>query len=108
MKDQEPRHGTLEIYTFAILFSAMSDPLYLVIIFTPLEAADAIRQAAAQAGAGKIGNYDSCSFSARGTGRFRPLEGSSPYAGETGTVAEVAEERIEMFVTKEHLYKTLL
>ncbi len=57
----------------------------------------------ADAGAGKIGNYDSCSFSSRGTGRFRGNEASSPTIGEPGVLKEVEEERIEAVATEENL-----
>jgi hypothetical protein len=36
------------------------------------------------AGAGNIGQYDSCSFNLEGKGTFRALEGSNPYVGLIG------------------------
>lgn len=48
------------------------------------------------AGAGEIGKYSHCSFSSRGIGRYKPLEGSKPVIGEVGKFEEVEEERIEM------------
>ena len=50
----------------------------------------------ADAGAGRIGDYDHASFSAPGTGRFRPLEGANPAIGAVGQVESVAEERVEV------------
>lgn len=91
--------------------------MYHLIIYCPENAADAVRKAAANAGAGKIGNYDSCSFSSKGIGRFRPLEGAHPAVGNVGSVEEVPEERIEMMagedvisaviaaITKAHPYE---
>ena len=67
-----------------------------IVVFTPLDTADQVRQALADAGAGHIGNYDSCSFSSRGIGRFRPLEGANPHIGQQGQLEEVEEERIEV------------
>ena len=75
--------------------------LYHIIIYCPENCADAIRSAAANAGAGKIGNYDSCSFSSKGIGRFRPLEGSDPAIGTIEEIEEVAEERIEVVASEE-------
>ncbi len=66
-----------------------------IVVFVPVSHADAVREALAEAGAGHIGNYDSCSFSSRGTGRFRGMQGSKPFIGERGTLEEVSEERIE-------------
>ena len=79
----------------------MDFPYYHLIVYTPVEAADAVRKALADAGAGKIGAYDSCSFSTRGTGRFRPLEGSDPHVGSQGKLEEVEEEKIAVLVPKE-------
>ena len=66
-----------------------------VVTFVPHEHADAMRAALNAAGAGEIGDYDSCTFSVSGEGRFRPLVGSSPAVGEVGSAAVVPETRIE-------------
>lgn len=71
---------------------------YHLIIYAPLSHAQAIRDVLAGGGAGQIGHYDSCSFSSRGIGRFRPLKGSNPHIGKIGMVEEVEEERIEVVV----------
>ena len=62
--------------------------------------ADAVRRSLADAGAGRIGDYDHASFSAPGTGRFRPLEGANPAIGSVGQVESVAEERVEVLVPR--------
>ncbi len=81
--------------------------MYSLIIYSPASSADAIRNAAAKAGAGKIGNYESCSFSSRGTGRYRPLKGATPAIGSIGTLEEVEEERIEFVVNDDVLQDVL-
>lgn len=48
-----------------------------------------------EAGAGKIGNYSFCTFSVKGTGRFKPEQGAIPHTGEVGKFETVTEERIE-------------
>jgi len=48
-----------------------------LVIFAPLSHADIVRQALGEAGAGKIGNYEFCSFSTRGIGGFRGNENSN-------------------------------
>ena len=85
----------------------MEADLYQLIVHAPLDAADAIREAAANAGAGAIGEYDHCSFSVHGTGRFRGSQNANPTVGTTGTVETVQEERIEMVVTSSHLSPVL-
>ena len=71
---------------------------YHLIVYVPLTHAQAVRAALASSGAGKIGTYDSCSFSSKGIGRFRPLKGAKPFVGKEGALEEVEEERIEVVV----------
>lgn len=66
-----------------------------IVVFAPRSHAWQIRQALADCGAGHVGNYDSCSFSSKGTGRFRGKEGTKPFVGKSGKVEEVKEEKIE-------------
>ena len=71
---------------------------FKVVVFVPEAGEAAVRQAMSEAGAGGIGRYRECSFSAPGTGGFRPLEGANPAIGEVGKREEVAERRLEMLV----------
>jgi dinuclear metal center YbgI/SA1388 family protein len=71
------------------------DPLDKIVVFAPVDAADAVRDALTGAGAGALGDYDSCTFSTPGQGRFRPLEGASPAIGSVGRTEVVDEVRIE-------------
>lgn len=66
-----------------------------IVVYVPVTHADAVRKVLADAGAGKMGAYDSCSFSVKGIGRFRPLKGAKPFLGTAGKIKTVAEERIE-------------
>ncbi len=74
-----------------------------LVIFVPLSHAEIVRKTLGEAGAGKIGNYDLCSFSSRGTGRFRGNERSNPAVGGLGKYESVEEERIEVVVPREIL-----
>ena len=74
-----------------------------IVVFTPLSHANAVRKALADAGTGHIGKYDSCSFSTRGIGRFRPLKGARPFIGKEGGLEEVEEERIEVICEAKEL-----
>ena len=80
---------------------------YHLIIYVPESDADAVRSAAASAGAGTIGNYDSCSFSSKGTGRFRPAKGANPSIGTTDVLEEIVEERIEVVAEEKKLSNIL-
>lgn len=74
------------------------------IVFTvPETHADAVREAACKAGAGRIGEYAFCSFSLKGTGRFLPLSGANPFLGAAGKLETVSEERIETICPQEAL-----
>ncbi len=78
-----------------------------IAVFVPTSHADKVREALAESGAGHIGNYDFCSFSIKGTGRFRGLEGSKPFIGERGKVEKVEEEKIETICPIEKLKEVL-
>lgn len=64
-------------------------------VFVPVDDCDRVREAIAGAGAGWIGNYSECTFSVRGTGTYRPLEGTNPYIGSAGRLEKVDEIRLE-------------
>jgi hypothetical protein len=66
-----------------------------LIVFVPREALDDVRDALFAAGAGRIGDYERCSWYTQGTGTFRGGEGTSPNVGESGREQRVAELRLE-------------
>jgi len=68
--------------------------------YVPAADAQRLREALAAAGAGRLGDYDSASFSSTGEGRFRPLEGAQPHIGTIGETETVEEVRIEVVVPR--------
>jgi hypothetical protein len=72
-----------------------------LVVFVPREALDAVRNALFDAGAGRIGNYEHCSWYTQGTGTFLGGEGSSPALGEAGREQRVAELRLETVFPEE-------
>ncbi len=78
-----------------------------IVVFVPTTDADSIRKALANAGAGHIGNYDCCSFSVKGIGRFRPGENANPHIGSRGEIEEVEEERIETICPKDKVKEVI-
>ena len=64
--------------------------------YVPAEYAEKVKSAMFSAGAGKIGNYDSCSFESEGIGQFRALPGSSPFIGKQDSLEKVRELKVEM------------
>ena len=78
-----------------------------LVVFVPISHADAIRRVLGETGAGKIGNYDFCSFSIQGIGRFRPNQNAKPLIGEANVIEAVKEERIETIVARSVLQKVI-
>ena len=74
-----------------------------IVVFAPETHADAVREAMGKAGAGKMGNYSFCSFSAKGIGRFKPEKGAHPTVGKVGRIESVSEERIETICERKRL-----
>ncbi|HEY3922498.1 MAG TPA: YqfO family protein [Gaiellaceae bacterium] len=66
-----------------------------LVVFVPAEALDAVRDALFDAGAGRIGDYERCSWFVEGTGSFRALAGANPAVGEVGADENVRELRLE-------------
>ncbi len=67
-----------------------------IVVFTPLEATDAVREALGKAGAGQLGEYSFCSYAVVGKGYFLPSENAEPHIGKPGEFETVTEERIEV------------
>src|SRR5918911_3646249 len=69
--------------------------------FVPEEALDATRDAVFAAGAGRIGDYERCSWYAVGTGTFLGGESTDPTIGQPGRDERVAELRLETIYPEE-------
>ena len=66
-----------------------------IVTFVPETHHQAVKAALFEAGAGNIGNYDSCSFNVEGTGTFRGNSASTPFLGKPLELSEEKEIRIE-------------
>jgi hypothetical protein len=74
----------------------------LMLIFTvPETHLDTVLDGIAGAGAGVIGDYTHCSFTAAGTGRFKPGAGANPTLGEREQINTEPELRVETFLPRE-------
>lgn len=80
---------------------------YKLAVFVPESHLVPLRQALGDAGAGWIGDYSHCTFSASGQGTFLPREGAKPWLGEVGTLEEVKESKLETLVAGDRLPKVL-
>jgi hypothetical protein len=71
---------------------------YKLVWFVPREALDPTREAVFAAGAGRIGDYERCSWYTAGTGTFLAGEGADPSIGRVGKEERVSELRVETVV----------
>ena len=78
-----------------VVLDSGRDGLDKLTYFVPGADAERVRAAVAAAGAGRIGDYEGCSFSTPGEGRFRPLSGARPTIGRVGDLEVVDEVRVE-------------
>ncbi len=75
--------------------------------YVPASHLEAVKTSVFAAGAGRIGNYDSCCWQTLGQGQFRALDGSKPFLGQQGQVETVAEYRVEL-VCEEALLRDVI
>ena len=66
--------------------------------FVPEDALNATRDAVFDAGGGRIGEYERCSWYTAGTGTFHGGDETSPAVGERGREERVPELRVETVV----------
>lgn len=97
----------LQLEDRQILEKTYHENLMKLAVFVPADHAENVRLAMANAGAGAIGNYEACSFSTSGQGRFRPLEGAEPFIGDIGDMEQTDEEKIEVVFTQSIKNKVL-
>ncbi len=78
-----------------------------LVTYTLAENAEKVRNALFDAGAGKIGNYEDCSFNSKGIGTYMGNEQSNPQLGERFEFVEGEEIKIEVTFEK-HLESKIL
>lgn len=75
--------------------------------YVPEANAEALRQALFDAGAGNIGNYESCSFNINGLGTYKGNEDSNPVIGQKGVLHTEKETAVSVTFNK-HIESKLL
>jgi dinuclear metal center YbgI/SA1388 family protein len=81
-----------------------------LVTFVPTTHLAQVQENLFNAGAGNIGNYDSCSFVLEGIGSFRGNENSNPFIGEKGKLSLEKETRLEVIfetINESHIISTL-
>ncbi|MBV7269989.1 Nif3-like dinuclear metal center hexameric protein [Winogradskyella luteola] len=75
--------------------------------YVPKSNAEALRMALFDAGAGSLGNYESCSFNVEGEGTYKGNEDSNPVIGKKGKLHYETETAISV-TYKKHLESNVL
>lgn len=97
----------LGIYDTEVLHTTYKDDLFKLTVFVPSGYEDKVRQEITKKGAGWVGKYSNCTFSTKGEGTFKPLEGTKPFLGEMKELNRVEEVRLETIVPAEKLNEVL-
>lgn len=66
------------------------------VVLVPTGHVEALVDALARAGAGRLGAYERCAWTTTGEGTFVPLPGATPAVGVVGRRETLAETRVEM------------
>lgn len=81
--------------------------MYKFIAYIPEPDLETVKTAMFHVGAGRLGNYECCSWQVLGMGQFKPLKGANPAIGEIDKVEYVPEWRVEMVVPKDKIHAVL-
>ena len=82
--------------------------MFKICVYVPENSVERVKQALFEAGAGQIGNYDSCCWQTAGTGQFQPLEGSNPAIGSVNEVEYVPEVKVELVCADDLVQQAIL
>ncbi len=89
------------------ILNKKSNILSKIEFYVPKDYKENILKKLFKIGAGKIGNYDSCSFQVEGLGTFRPNNNASPFIGKNDKFQKSNEVKVEL-VFHNHLEKELI
>ncbi len=78
------------------VLAPMKNTLKQLYTYAPLSEAENVRQALYKAGAGRIGDYEECSFNSMGLGTFKPIGDAEPFLGTLNVAHEEKEVKIEV------------
>lgn len=81
--------------------------MYKLSCFIPIDHTEKVSKAIFEAGAGNVGNYDSCSFSSEGIGSFKGNDAANPFVGEINKIHFEPEKKIEVIVPAHKLHNVI-
>lgn len=76
------------------------EPLDKWAVMVPRDDAAQVRSALFAAGAGRLGNYEQCSWSTGGFGQFLPVGEADPAIGTVGELEQLPEDRVEVVASR--------
>ncbi|WP_076258450.1 hypothetical protein [Intrasporangium flavum] len=79
----------------------MTQPLDVLVFYSPVGSTEDVLAAVFAAGAGAIGDYTECAWWVEGTGQFRPGPGANPAVGVVGELETLPEHRVEVTFPRE-------
>ncbi len=89
------------------ILAPKNQQLYKLSVYVPTEKIDEVNRAIFNAGAGKIGNYESCQFRVLGVGSFKPVGNAVPTEGKLNQLTEQQEFKVDYLVQKNVLSDVL-
>jgi dinuclear metal center YbgI/SA1388 family protein len=84
-----------------------ADAIDKLVTFVPETSVEKVIDALTSAGAGDIGEYSRCAWSATGNGTFIPGEHAAPAIGTAGEREVVEERRVEMVVPRHRRHEAI-
>ncbi|GJM12279.1 MAG: hypothetical protein DHS20C12_06820 [Pseudohongiella sp.] len=81
--------------------------LFKIEFYVPEEQLQQVKQAMFDAGAGRVGDYDSCAWQVLGQGQYRPGAESNPFKGERGRLETLSEYKVEMVCAEKFIAEAI-
>ena len=92
-----PSNWLKKLDLLMLIFKPKTDLLTKLTTHCPKTHTEKLKSVLFELGAGKVSDlYDQCAFTSKGTGTFRPLDGSSPHIGDFKKYNMVEEDKIEI------------
>ncbi|MFT5823403.1 MAG: dinuclear metal center YbgI/SA1388 family protein [Crocinitomix sp.] len=89
------------------ILSPVAQKLVKLAVMVPLSHVDAVKTALFASGAGKIGDYEECSFAINGEGTFKASQDANPHVGAIGERHHEKEVKLEIIVSSHKLGSTV-
>tara|TARA_Y100000768_G_C23741696_1_gene569703 strand:+ start:179 stop:526 length:348 start_codon:yes stop_codon:yes gene_type:complete len=77
--------------------------MYKFVFYALKNSCEKIKKSVFETGAGKLGNYEQCSFEISGIGQFKPAPGADPAIGKVGALERVEEMKVEILCQENNI-----